>query len=296
MNEKLLISIITPSLNRADMIATAIESVQAQNYSNVEHLIMDGGSTDGTLDILSKHSHLKVFSGQDNGMYDALNRGLALAQGEIIGFLNTDDEYLPGALEKVALSFTESAADAVAGRANMQGLGLERVESLNQYTDFFDTLLMGVPIFNAWFFRTSVFRKLGPFDASFRMAGDREYLIRFSLAGLRLHLVEDIIYSYRIHTNSLTLGRNSNQIFHMLDENFRIANYYLNILPANDSHRRNFEKWLRREALEACVQAIKNRNGLLFLKYFGQGRHYDNFFAVSLFRRIFRRFLHESTN
>jgi glycosyltransferase involved in cell wall biosynthesis len=296
MTDPPLISIITPSLNRADMIATAIESVQAQNYSNIEHLIMDGGSTDGTLEILLKYSHLKVVSGKDMGMYDALNRGIALAQGEIIGFLNTDDKYLPGALGKVALSFKECDWDALAGRAHMQGLGLERVLSLNQYTDFFDTLLMGVPIFNAWFFKKSVFQILGPFDTSFRMAGDREYLVRFSLAGLSVQLLEDIIYSYRIHTNSLTLGRNNNQIFPMLNENLKIADHYLNILAENDSHRGNFEKWLRREALEACVQAIKNRKGTLFLKYFRKGQHFDNFFAVSLLRRIFRRFLHESTN
>jgi len=79
MIEKLLISIISSSLNLAGMILTAIECVLTQNYPSFEHIIVDGGSTDGTLDILVKFPHLKVFSGQDMGMYDALNRGLVLA-------------------------------------------------------------------------------------------------------------------------------------------------------------------------------------------------------------------------
>ncbi len=81
------------------MIGQAVGSVIKQNYFPVEHIIVDGGSTDGTLDLLAQFPHLKVVSGPDNGMYDALNKGLKLAHGEIIGFLNTDDLYAPGALE-----------------------------------------------------------------------------------------------------------------------------------------------------------------------------------------------------
>ena len=74
------ISIITPSFNRCGMITQAIESVLAQNYPHFEHIIVDGGSTDGTLDILSKYSHLKIISEPDKGMYDALNKGLNIAR------------------------------------------------------------------------------------------------------------------------------------------------------------------------------------------------------------------------
>src|SRR4030066_1952836 len=95
------VSIITPSYNRAGMIETAIQSVLSQNFPEVEHIIIDGGSTDGTLDVLKKYPHLRVVSEPDQGMYDALNKGLNLATGEIIGFLNTDDYYAPSVFDKI---------------------------------------------------------------------------------------------------------------------------------------------------------------------------------------------------
>ena len=114
-----LVSIITPSFNRADLIGHAIESVLKQDYSPIEHIIIDGGSTDGTLDLLAQYPHLKVVSGPDNGMYDALNKGLKLAQGEIIGFLNTDDLYAPDMLKEIAGYFSNAEVEAVAGRAGV---------------------------------------------------------------------------------------------------------------------------------------------------------------------------------
>ncbi len=111
------ISIITPSFNRADMIAQAVESVLKQGDLPLEHIIIDGGSTDGTLDLLEQFPHLRVVSEPDDGMYDALNKGLKLAHGEIIGFLNTDDLYTPSVFMEVLPLFTNPAVDAVAGRA-----------------------------------------------------------------------------------------------------------------------------------------------------------------------------------
>ena len=88
-----LISIITPSYNRAEMIREAVESILVQDYPSMEHIIIDGGSTDGTLSILKQYPPLKIRTEPDNGIYDALNKGLGIANGEIIGFLNTDDFY-----------------------------------------------------------------------------------------------------------------------------------------------------------------------------------------------------------
>jgi len=291
-----LISIITPSLNRATMIESAIQSVLAQNYPNVEHLIMDGGSTDGTLDILKNYPHLRVFSGRDDGMYDALNRGLALVRGEFIGFLNTDDEYLPGAFQNIVSAFIDVDLDATVGTAEMTGMGLQYVLSIDQFDDIFDTLLFGVPIFNSWFFRTGVFQKLGAFDTSFRIAGDREFLVRFALAGLHFHKLKKIIYCYHLHGDSLTLGKNKNQVFSILEEHIKLSNNFDNIISPDDPKREKFRKWLKRDTLEACVQAIKNRNISQFLKYLRLGKQYDEFFAFSFCLRLFARFSHASTN
>ena len=85
------LSIITPTLNRAHFLEEAIESVRAQDFPDCEHLIVDGGSTDGTLEMLARHPHLRVVSEPDRGLYDALNKGLRLGSGEIVGLLNSDD-------------------------------------------------------------------------------------------------------------------------------------------------------------------------------------------------------------
>jgi glycosyltransferase involved in cell wall biosynthesis len=291
-----LISIITPSLNRAGMIQTAVESVLAQNHPNMEHIIIDGGSSDGTLDILAKYPHLQVVSGRDSGMYAALNRGLGLAKGGIIAFLNTDDEYLPGALSRISSAFEEFDADALAGQAQMLGLGQDQVVTLNQYMDPFDTILMGVPIFNAWFFRAGVFNQLGSFDTSFRIAGDREFLIRFSLAGLRVQLLEQVVYRYHQHGDSLTLSRHGSQLFPMLEEHVKIYDHFSSILSPGDSRQEKFRRWLRRDSLEACVQAIKSRNPSLLLKKIRLGQRFDDHFMKSLFLRFFARFTNAASN
>src|SRR5438132_2481089 len=90
------ISVITPCLNRKNFVEDAIRSVLEQKSPDFEHWIIDGGSTDGTLELLAKYPHLKVLCEKDGGVYDALNKGICLASGEVVGFLNTDDQYAPG--------------------------------------------------------------------------------------------------------------------------------------------------------------------------------------------------------
>src|SRR5262245_2614541 len=92
------ISIVTPSFNQARYIGKTIESVSAQRYPDVEHIVIDGGSRDGTLDVLAGHPHLRVISEPDRGHADAVNKGFRLATGEIWAFLNSDDTLVPGAL------------------------------------------------------------------------------------------------------------------------------------------------------------------------------------------------------
>jgi len=101
--ERPLVSVITPSFNCAAYIEETIQSVLAQDYEPLEHIIIDGGSPDGTVEILKRHSgHVEWISEPDNGQSEALNKGFRMAQGEIIGWLNADDVYLPGAVKRAA--------------------------------------------------------------------------------------------------------------------------------------------------------------------------------------------------
>src|SRR5215469_4305509 len=109
-----LVSIVTPCLNAARFIEETIQSVLAQDYPAIEYIVMDGGSNDGTLDILKRYQgRLRWLSAKDKGQADAVNRGFALTQGEIFAFLNADDTYLPGAVALAVEGFARKPEPAV---------------------------------------------------------------------------------------------------------------------------------------------------------------------------------------
>ena len=114
----LTISVITAVFNRVDTVGQALASVQDQNWPMVEHIVIDGASTDGSLDILeAQRERLAVLvSERDSGIYDALNKGLTRATGDVVGLMHSDDFYADErVLERVALAFADPAVDAVYG-------------------------------------------------------------------------------------------------------------------------------------------------------------------------------------
>jgi len=113
------ISVITPSFNSASYIEDAIKSVLLQDYDNFEHVVIDGGSTDGTLDILKKYPHLKWISRPDKGQSDAMNKGFRMSAGDIIVYLNADDYFLPGAF-KAIVPYFEKGASFVVGKIRVE--------------------------------------------------------------------------------------------------------------------------------------------------------------------------------
>src|SRR5437870_10412587 len=106
MDDGLKISVVSPCLNSIHTIRETIESVRTQDYSHVEHIVMDGGSTDGTLDILRQYPHLIWVSEKDEGHYHAMNKGIETATGEVVVILNADDCFRPGTLRTVGQAFS----------------------------------------------------------------------------------------------------------------------------------------------------------------------------------------------
>ena len=111
------ISIITISFNANDTIEKTLNSIKSQSYSNIEHIIVDGGSIDGTIEICNSFSHIsKIISEPDNGVYDAFNKGLKLATGDIIGFLNADDIFCnENSIQDIVDAFSNNETDIVYG-------------------------------------------------------------------------------------------------------------------------------------------------------------------------------------
>jgi hypothetical protein len=198
-------------LNGAPHISDAVHSALMQCGADKEHIVADGGSTDGTLEILKRYPHLKILSSPDHGMYEALNRALAAAEGEFIGILNSDDCYAHDIFEPVIDAFSDDRIMAVAGdavtfrgAADRPGTVVRRFSPVG--ADLLHRSTLGDPCINAWFFRASVFATLGPFDASFKVAGDREFMLRFALSGMRYAETDALFYRYRLHPGSMTFG------------------------------------------------------------------------------------------
>jgi glycosyltransferase involved in cell wall biosynthesis len=208
-----LISIITPVLNRVGLIGAALDSVCRAGAVATEHLVVDGGSTDGTLSLLHSRPGIRLVEAPGTGIYEALNLGLHAARGDIICQLNSDDLLSAGSLQSVAEADARAGteADAVRGRALYfaDDAGLEaRAATL---TAEFPAPLrpadvaLGVPAINALFVRRRLYDRVGYFDSRFRLAADREWLMRAFAAGIRIHQIPTYVYRFRLHRGSLTI-------------------------------------------------------------------------------------------
>lgn len=224
------ISIVTPSLDRAGFIERAIESVLAQDYPSVEHIVVDGESSDTTPEILSRYTHLKVVREPDRGIYDALNKGIRIAQGEIIGHLNTDDSYAPGAFAAIATLFSrDKAVDSVCGTAESRdSLGnVKKFADLNSLMLTYRNVLLGSPVINARFFRKRVYEKTGFYQLTYPLTSDRDFLLRCTMSGCRTEFIDRLVYTYSAHPGSRTFNADQSSAEILSGEYIDMANQWL---------------------------------------------------------------------
>jgi glycosyltransferase involved in cell wall biosynthesis len=259
------ITIITPSLNRADLIGQAIESVINQVYPELEHIVMDAGSTDGTTSVLSQYPHLITRIEPDRGLYDAINNGLRIASGEIVGLLNSDDYYEQGIFAEVASIFdSQRKIDVVIGGAGIfestasGEVLVDRYPSLNEKA-LLDILVFGAPAINAWFFRRSVFDRVGNFDLAYPLGADRDFLIRLYLSGLKPSFVDKVFYHYRKHPGSLTINQGSDAQERILLENRRLAQKYISNVHADRALQKRSLRWHDLTSIELMILFARQR-------------------------------------
>jgi Glycosyl transferase family 2 len=204
------ISIITPSLNQGVYLDETLESVRSQNYPDIEHLVLDGVSTDGTLALL--HSkigpewwHLFWTSERDGGCTQALNKGIRLATGDIIGWLNSDDRYRAGCLETVAKVFAENPdIDVVYGDFTFMD---ERGTHLRVRREIeFSRLVL-------FYHRISPIPSTATFfDESLQFAMDYEFFVRLANKGYRFKHIHALLADFRLHPASKTCATGARQL------------------------------------------------------------------------------------
>jgi glycosyltransferase involved in cell wall biosynthesis len=258
-------TIITPVLNRAAMVEEAIASVVAQRdfAGPVEHIVMDGGSTDGTQERVRRHPHVRLVSEPDAGLYDAIDKGLALARGDVVGLLNSDDLLRPGALAAVARALDAVPhADAACGGAEVMAAGgrlVARIDDEATKRLDFRTAMLGVPITNARFFRRDRLQALGGFDGRYRIAADRDLLIRSLKAGWRTVPVPGVVYEYRAHAGSLTIAEQGRQGRATRDEYLDLARHYRRDPQGSPEQRRAAATWLAVESAWLVVHRLRSQ-------------------------------------
>jgi glycosyltransferase involved in cell wall biosynthesis len=209
------ISIITPSFNQASFIEETIQSVLNQNYPNLEYIIKDAGSTDGTLDIVKKYTKkypktVKLITKKDNGQSDGINQGIRESTGDIIGYLNSDDVYFPNTLEIVAKRFLKNGSTKwVTGDYVIIDDKGNKIQSFVAFykgffrkkPSFLTLSLLNFIVQPSTFWRRSLIKEFGFFDRSLHYCMDYDFWLRI-IKKYKPDVVNEKLSLFRIHKKS----------------------------------------------------------------------------------------------
>jgi glycosyltransferase involved in cell wall biosynthesis len=203
MSKPIKITVVTPSFNSIHTIRTTLDSVAEQDYPQVEHIVVDGGSTDGTLDVLKTYPRLIWVSEKDDGHYHAMDKGTRMATGDVIAILNSDDYYHPGALSAVGAAFAQHQDwDGLFGDiVYVDGQGQE---IFRRHEALFDhqVIRFGINVVNhqTLILKKSVYLRVGAYRyRDFQNCCDYEYMMRLIRCGCRIGHIPVHIVNYRYH-------------------------------------------------------------------------------------------------
>jgi glycosyltransferase involved in cell wall biosynthesis len=207
-------SIVTPCLNAARTLTATLESVSSQNYPAVEHIIVDGGSTDGTLDLLERSQGTRWISEPDRGLSDAINKGIRMAEGEIVGVLNADDLFRAGTLDAVADAFArEPSAEWAFGRCGIiDAEGREIRAGVTAYKNFFlRRYSFGLHLTHNFvpapstFVKRAAYEEVGLYDEDLKYSMDYDVWLRLGQRG-RPIFIDAELAAFRMAEGSLSMS------------------------------------------------------------------------------------------
>lgn len=241
-----LVSIITVCLNSEKTIEQTIKSVLGQTYKNIEYIIVDGQSSDGTLDIINKYRSqiAKVVSEPDEGLYYAMNKGISMATGDIIGIINSDDWYETYAVEEVVACFRKTNADLVYGDMMEVHKNENRLMIANNLEELRVFMIIPHPTV---FIRKKVYNICGGFDIRYKVVADYDLMLRLYNMGFNFQKVKRVLANFRMG------GVSSREEELAVKESYRIAR----------EHCEGIEKEDREFVLEKIITHFK---GYYFVK------------------------------
>jgi glycosyltransferase involved in cell wall biosynthesis len=212
------ISVVTASYNQGKFIGRTIDSVLSQDYPNLEHIVVDGMSTDDTPAVLARYSHLRVLREPDRGQAEAINKGFRLATGDILCFLNSDDTFLPGALHRVAGEIDPARGKhVVLGRClfideNDQPSGLEHPSAFRGHENVLKVWIGNYIPQPATFWTRQVWQECGPLDEDDQLVLDYDLMCRISRR-YDFHCVDQVLATYRHHASSKSCTNAADDIY-----------------------------------------------------------------------------------
>ena len=209
------ISVITPSYQNSEWLKRCVLSVADQGAALKEHIVQDAGSSDGTRDWLSRDPRVRAFFEKDEGMYDAINRGFSRAEGDILGYLNCDEQYLPGALQAVADFFEgHPEVDAVIGDTVVVDRSARYLCSrLGLVPGRWQTWVRFSVVTSSFFLRRKVWKESGlRFDTGWKVFGDLFFVLEMVRRGVRFAIVPQYLSAFFDHGENLYLRADPQEI------------------------------------------------------------------------------------
>lgn len=267
MTQKPLVSVVTPSYNQAKFLRQTIESVLSQDYPQLEYIIIDGSSTDGSLEFIREYEEQLDFweSVPDKGQTDAINKGFARAKGKYLAWLNSDDVYQPGAIAE-AVDYLEDHPEVglVYGDCSFIDANGQKIGDFPAAQTDYDRLRRGyvhIPQQSA-FFRADLWQKVGPLDPTFYFAMDYDLWVRLAKESRLVYLPGRHWASFRLHGDAKTIAADARCWPEMLRVHYREGGHWLSPIVLKYGLRRLVApliNWRRQKMFRASDEPLDEK-------------------------------------